>query len=228
MLDARQAPADQGTPPTRSVPLGRDGTAEDARPGLLGTLLRRVLPGILVAAAVLLGALSYAESRPDQYTSVAIVTFSPRVDRPVSADTLQVLAAKYVSYLSSPATQRRIAEETGADPRTIRDALDAEIPPATASLSVSMTLPDPDRATTLANALASAAARESIDDVNLRAEILAPAVVPREPSGPARLLIALAGVLAALAAGVLTVLLLDRVRGWADGQDARRAPTARA
>lgn len=188
------------------------GRSRTRLPAVFRQMLGRLVPGLLVAGAVLAGVVYYVDTRPDEYTSVAIVTFSPRVDRPTGADTLQVLAAKYVAFLSSPATQRRVSDEIGVDARTIRDSLQAEIPPATASLSVSVTMTDPETATRLANALASVAARESIDDVNLRAEILAPAVVPLAPSGPPRTLIAAAGAGFAVAAGVFVVMALERIR----------------
>lgn len=186
--------------------------ARRPRSGALRRIASTVVPALLVVVAVLAGVLAYSGTRAETYTSEAVVTFSPRVDRPVGADTLQVLAAKYVSFLASPATQQRIAEDVGIDAATVRDALDVEIPPATVSLSVQVTLPDPVRATVLANALSAAAARESIDDVNLRGEILAPAIVPFEPDGPSRTLINAVGLAVALVAGLLALLLFERLR----------------
>lgn len=197
----------------RSVSTGQERPEPRANRGV--SAVRRVastvVPALLVVVAVLAGVLSYSSTRAETYTSEAVVTFSPRVDRSVGADTLQVLAAKYVSFLASPATQQRIAEDVGIDAAIVRDALDVEIPPATVSLTVSVTLPDPVRATVLANALSAAAARESIDDVNLRGEILAPAIVPFEPDGPSRALINAIGLAVALVAGLLALLLFERL-----------------
>jgi len=183
----------------------------DLRGRAKGTLGQWVA-GAVVAVAVVAGAASYVVSLPDQYTSTTVVSFAPRVDRPSGADTLQVLASKYVAFLSSPATLRSVAASTGEDARELQDAVRAEIAPATVNLTVSATLDDPARAASTANAFAAAAAAESIDDANLRADVLTPAVEPLGPSGPPRTLMLAVASVAGLGAGLLVGAALAGVR----------------
>ncbi|RJK97910.1 hypothetical protein D5H78_02785 [Vallicoccus soli] len=182
-----------------------------ARRGATALLARRAVAGVLVALAVMAGVAQQVLGQPEEYTSTAVVSFAPRADRQLGADTLEVLSAKYVAYISAPATLRRTAAETGTDAGALQDAVSAVIPPATANLSVSATAADPAEAARLANALGAAVVRQSAVDVNLRADLVAPAVEPAFPSGtPPRLLLA-AGAVVAVAAGALAVLLLGRL-----------------
>ncbi len=196
---------------------------EEVLPALVRAARGQWLPGLLVALAVLAASAAWVGSLPDRYTSTTVVSFAPRVDRPSGADTLQVLASKYVAYLSSPATLRAVGESTGEDPLLLQEAVRAEIAPATVNLTVAATLEDPSRAASVANAFAAAAAAESIDDANLRAEVLTPAVEPLGPSGPPRALLLAVGAAVAAGAGLLVAVVLSALRGAAT----RRPATAR-
>ena len=191
---------------------------------LVRLLGRPLVTGLLAAAAVLAGVAQYVWTQAETYTSVGIVSFAPRGDRQLGADTLEVLSSKYVAYVASPATLVRVAEDSGVSLPDLQEAVDAVIPPATANLSISVTSTDGAAATRLANALSAAVVRQSAVDVNLRADVVAPAVEPDHPSGTPPTLLLLGGSLVAAAVGALTVALLGRGARDGTSRSAGRGP----
>ena len=84
--------------------------------------------------------------------------------------------------------------------------------PATVSLRISVTGPVARNGAEIANALARAGVRQSVDDDQVVADLIVPAVVPMAPSGPPRKLLYLVGAAGVLCVAVLALLALGYAR----------------
>lgn len=165
--------------------------------------------------------MAYVESLPPEYRAEAVVAITPRAEAEnASSDTVRIVAPSYVAYLTAPATINDIAATLQTDRSQISDAIEASVAPDSGNLSVSATSSDPRDAQVVANAFASAAVDLSQGDELLQAEVIAPAVTPKSPSGPPRKLLEMAALLVGLLLGVVTALVLERgrprIRSWRD------------
>lgn len=175
-------------------------------------LRRRWYVGLLVAGPMFAGVVAYAESLPDLYDGKAVVSFAPRPDVQVSADTIRLILPKYVEYLSSRATALSIGREVGIPPEELGPAIDASIATDTANLTVTVRLEDPQVAAKAANGLAREAVVLSTIDQQLTGRVIAPAVSQKTPASPPRRLIEAGGLLLSLLAGALAAVLAYRHR----------------
>lgn len=178
-----------------------------------------------MAAAVVLGATLYAQSLPNSYDGRTILAFAPRMAADgepvdVGADTLRVLLPKYVAYVSSRATVRRVADRIGEVPGDLVSAVDATITEDSGNITITVTLPSARRAASAANALADETLAFNGTDPLLQGVTVAPALPPTSPSGPPRTLILLASLVVGLTLGVAAAFVLERgrprVRTWRD------------
>jgi capsular polysaccharide biosynthesis protein len=174
-----------------------------------GSPLALVVALVLCVAATVAG---YIHAQPDSYTSTAVLTLSPRDPTEIGSDDLTLAAARYVAYLSAPATQDHVAGELGEPPASVTKSTTVIQQPATVNLRIQVVGTAPEDGAQIANALAVAGVRESVDDTQVVADLIVPAVVPVAPSGPPRRLLFLLGGLGALCLGVLAVLLLGYLR----------------
>jgi uncharacterized protein involved in exopolysaccharide biosynthesis len=177
--------------------------------------MRRWAPLIVVMALVLsvLGTTYlYSSSQPDVYTSRAVLSLSPRDANRVGADNLQLAASRYAAYLSSASTLRQVASDIGERPRLVSDSTAVRVQPATVNINIVVTMEEPARAATVANALASAALREGRVDPLVTVEVVVPGVVPLAPSGPRRSLIMIGGAGFALILAVVAAAALGYFR----------------
>lgn len=191
---------------------------ETGRAAARRNLLEVVVPALLVTVGVIAGILLTVQRLPDRYASSAVVSFSPREERYLGADAMQLLAARYVASLSAPVTLRTVAIESRIDLGELKDAVNATIEPGTLNMSIVTVLPDPATAAAVSNRLAATAQRQSASDKFLRAEVVAVAVVPNAPSDPNRSLLSVLGVLLGLVLGGLTAFgaarYRRRIRRW--------------
>ena len=174
-----------------------------------GSPLALVVALVVCLAATAVG---YVHAQPDTYTSTAILSLSPRDTAEVGSDDLTLAASRYVAYLSAPATTGAVAASVGVRPATVAKSTLVAQQPATVNLRISVSGPDAQDGAAIANALARAGVRESVEDPQTVADLVVPAVVPSAPSGPPRRLLYLAGGGGALCLGVLAVLALGYLR----------------
>lgn len=175
---------------------------------------------LLLVAALAAGVVGttflYVNGRPAVYAGRAVVSLSPRGgDGPVGADNLELAASRYQAYLSSPANLERVAAQLGEDPTALRSATRVTVQPNTVTIAVVVTLRDPTRAAQAANAVAATGLRQARSDRLVSMELVAPAVVPQQPSGPNRRLAMLVGLGAALGLAVLALGVLGYFRSAA-------------
>lgn len=165
---------------------------------------------LLVALPLWGGVGLYVASLPDLYDGESVVAFSPRPDADVSADILRVVVPKYVAYLSARATTREVAADLGEDPGELSDAINASVAADTANLTVTVRLPDAERAAAAANALAEEAVDFSADDLQLIGQVVAPALPPADPASPPRTLLLAGGAVLGLLLGLTAAVAIDR------------------
>lgn len=166
----------------------------------------------LIAFGVVVGAVMYVSALPSEYTAETVVALAPRAETGGSADTVRVVAPKYVAFLTAAATIQDISADLGISADTVERAIDAKVRPDSGNLDISATSQIPRLATQMANALADEVVVFAADDELLSAQIVAPAVTPTTPSGPPRLLLEAAAALIGVLAGITISLLVERGR----------------
>lgn len=156
-----------------------------------------------VFLTVLLGALGVVQTLPTAYAAAGVVTFLPRPETLLGADTVQLIGAKYAVLATSPDVLRSAATVTGDRPEELRAATTAELAEGTGNLRVTVTLADRDRAARAANAITDVLLRASGRDELVAAEVTSRAVGPDAEVRPARMLLRGVGVLAAALSAAL-------------------------
>src|ERR671925_94603 len=138
---------------------------ERGLPELVDALRWRWKPMVVVAGLFALGANLYVESLPSKYDGSAVVAIGPRANAPAAgADTVRVLAPKYVRYVTAPSTIAQVAPTVKEEPKAIEDAISSNIETDTGNLVITVRLPSPTRAARTANAFADAAVKFSASD----------------------------------------------------------------
>lgn len=166
-----------------------------------------------VFGAVLLGALGVVQTLPTVYAASSVVSFLPRPDAPLGADTVQLVGEKYAVLATSPDVLRSVGTTTGERPEELRTATSATLAEGTGNLQVTVTLAEPDRAARAANAVAEVLVGTSSRDELVTGERTARAVAEDAEVRPARMLLRGVGLLAAaLAAALVWALLAGRSR----------------
>jgi capsular exopolysaccharide synthesis family protein len=194
---------------------------ERGLPELVDALRWRWKPMVVVAGLFALGANLYVESLPSKYDGSAVVAIGPRANAPAAgADTVRVLAPKYVRYVTAPSTIAQIAPTVKEEPKAIEDAISSNIETDTGNLIVTVRLPSPTRAARTANAFADAAVKFSASDPLLIGQIVARALPDRDPASPPRRLLQASSLVIGLFLGILVSLFLERgrprLRTWRD------------
>ena len=160
------------------------------------------------------------ESLPPEYEEEAIVAFAPLPEE--GADTVRVVVPAYVEYVTAAPTVRKVAAELGEDPSELASATDASVALDTGNLTISATLPSPERAADAANAFAEDLVEfAETDEIQLlSSQIIAEAVPSSQPSGPPRTLLEAASLLLGALLGIGVSLLVERgrprLRSWRD------------
>lgn len=188
--------------------MGSDESSEGGvRPPVL---LRGWVLGTVTAAAVLTGVGAWVHSQPTVYTSTAVVAFTPKPNRPVSATVVVLTTPRYVAYTTSPYVLRQVAEPLGVDSVVLQNGVVVTMAAATANISISVTLQNAKTAAAVANAIAAVVLERSQSDPILAAETVSSAVPAPVASGPDRGLVLGAGALGAGVAGGALWLLAER------------------
>jgi hypothetical protein len=156
-----------------------------------------------VFATVLVGALAAVQQLPTTYAAVSVVSFLPRPETPVGADTVELVGQKYAVLATSPEVLRTAGATLGGRPDDLRAATTAVLGEGTGNLQVTVTLPDRNRAAGAANAVAGALVRASARDELVTGELVSPATGPDAEVRPARMLLRGVGGIAAVLAAAL-------------------------
>lgn len=167
---------------------------------------------LLVAVPLIAGVVLYTESLPATYEATTVVSFAPRLDTQVGADIVRIVVPKYQVYVQSDAVIRSAARSLHVPTSDIDGHLNAQIPQDTSTLEITVDGKQAKVVSKAVNFLAQRAVEFSKGDELLTGTTVSRAVTPTSPSGPPRRLIELAGLLAALLAGVGATLFLDRLR----------------
>lgn len=206
----------------RRLRVSRRGFAvEEGLPELFDALRWRWKQALLVAVLFTAGATVYVESLPPKYDGKALVAIGPRPNaQSASADTVRVIAPKYVAYVTARSTIERVAPTIDEDPKALEEAVDANVPEDTGNVGVTVRLPTAERAARAANAFAEEAVAFSTRDPLLTGQLVARALPPEDPASPPRRLLEAAalfvGALLGIAASVLVERGRPRVRSWRD------------
>jgi succinoglycan biosynthesis transport protein ExoP len=194
---------------------------EGGLPELFDALRWRWRPTALIALIFFLGATIYVETLQAQYDGEALVAVGPRPHVPTAgADTVRVIAPKYVEYVTARSTVQLVAPRIGEDEETLEKAVSARVATDTGNVTITVRLPDPDRAARAANAFAEQALEFSKTDPLLTGQLVARALPPTSPAAPPRRLLEAAALLVGILLGVVASLLLERgrprLRSWRD------------
>lgn len=187
---------------------------------LLDALRWRWRLAALITLGVVMGAVFYVQGLPSEYQAETVVALAPRAEAGAAADTVRVVAPKYVSFITAPQTIRAATIRIGVSPDALSESIDATLQPDSGNLTITATGRNPRLMAEAANLLAAEAVRLSTRDELLSAEVVAEATVPTVPSGPPRLLLEAAALAVGILAGVTISLLIERgrprIRSWRD------------
>jgi succinoglycan biosynthesis transport protein ExoP len=194
---------------------------EGGLPELVDALRWRWKTALLISGIVFAAAFFYIESLPSKYDGTAVVAIAPRPDVPTAgADTVRVIAPKYVAYVEAPATAQRVGTKLGESTETVHDAVNAAVAPDTGNLTITARLDSPDRASKVANGFADEVEAFSRNDPLLTAQIVARAVPQTAPASPPRHLLEAAALFVGLLFGIGASVLIERarprLRSWRD------------
>ena len=192
---------------------------ETALPDFLEGLRWRWKPILATALLTLVAVTFVARSLPSQYDAKTVLSIAPRPDVPAAgADTVRVIAPKYVAYVTAPATISAVAPSVGERPSVAEKAVDAALKTDTGNLTITVRLRSPKRAAALANALADRVVGFSKLDPLLTAEVVARALPPKSPAAPRRRLLEAIGLVVGVLWGIAISLILERgrprLRSW--------------
>ena len=203
--------------------LGGEDVAQDTGglPELIDALRWRWKLLLLVIVPIVAGAAFYAQRLPDQFQGQAVVAVSPNPNGSSSAsDIVTVVGPKYVAYITAAHTIRRLAPGLDVPIGQLEGGVDAVLAPDTGNVTITVTLKDPSEAARVANAFADDLVAFSKSDSLAVAQLVAPAVVPRGPSGPPRRLLEVAAFVVAVVVAVALAVLIERsrprMRSWRD------------
>lgn len=179
---------------------------------LADALRRQWWVALLVLVAFLGGVTAYARRLPTRWTSTGVVSFSPKPGTSVGGDTLRIVVPRFLAYATADATRTEIARRTGIEAGDLVGAIDASIAPDTANLTITTTLGTAEDAYEVERAVTDAVVAFAENDPLLAGTVVAPPVLPTEPSGPPRNLYVAAGALLAAALAAGAALLAERAR----------------
>jgi capsular exopolysaccharide synthesis family protein len=199
----------------------RGAVVERGLPDLLEALRWRWKLTVLIALAFTIAASVYVESLPSQYDGKAIVAIGPRPEvSSAGADTVRVLAPKFVAYATARSTIAKIAPRLDEELSDLDGAIEATIGTDTGNITITARRPSPVRAANAANAFARDVVAFAAQDPLVRGQLVARALPPDQPAAPPRRLLEGAALLVGLILGASVSVLLERarprLRSWRD------------
>jgi capsular exopolysaccharide synthesis family protein len=180
-------------------------------PDMFDAVRRRWLLTLLIALPIMIGVVGYVQTLPAKYQGKAVVALDPRTPA-VSALEINVLAQKYVAYVTAPSTRAQVASALSLSSHALDNAVNAQVATSSVNLTITVLMRTPRLAADVANTLAGDAVSFSATDNLVRAAVVAPAPVPTSPAKPRRKLIDAAGIVVALLIGVIVAVLVERGR----------------
>jgi len=158
-----------------------------------------VVGGVVVAALVAAGGVTWTLLTPPQFTATSVVSLRPDPRAEFSADILLITAHEYVAYVSSPQVMEVAAKRSGKGVDELSGSTDVLVEAGTANVRIDVTLPTSAAAVSAANELAGAAAAEGRADSLVQLKVVSLATVQStDITPPRRLLLAITCVLSAL------------------------------
>jgi capsular exopolysaccharide synthesis family protein len=186
---------------------------QEGLPEIFQALRWRLPVVILVALGVVVGATVYIESVPNEYEATSVLAFAPKADVPAAdAETVRLVVPKYVAQVEAQDTRAAVAEEIGVGYDAVDDEVSVELEQNSGNLLISVESRSPRTAATAAGAFADAVLELAQGDELLDAEVVVSPAPPSSPSGPPRRLFEAAALLVGLLGGLVSALLLERVR----------------
>jgi ElaB/YqjD/DUF883 family membrane-anchored ribosome-binding protein len=175
----------------------------DERPARVGRKAETAL-AIVVFLAAAVAALGLVQRLPTAYAAASVVSFLPRPDGPLGADTVQLVGEKYAVLATSPDVLESVGRVTGQRPDDLRTATTAALAQGTGNLQVTVTTANATQAARAANEIADDLVRTSTRDQLVVGELTSRAVAEDAEVRPPRMLLRAAGVLAAALLAALT------------------------
>jgi succinoglycan biosynthesis transport protein ExoP len=200
-------------------PSRRGVSTEGGLPELLDAVRWRWKPTLAIALLFTAGATAFVENLPPKYDGKALVSVEPR-PRTSDSNLVRVVGPKYSEYVTAPSTIAAVAKTIGETPKSLANAINAQIATDTGNITITARMPSPERAARAANAFAAAAVTFSKNDQLLAADLVARALPDRQPASPPRRLLELASLFVGCLIAVVVSLLLERgrprLRSWRD------------
>lgn len=180
--------------------------------------LRRWPIALLVAVGVSLGAFAAAQSPPSTYRATAVVSFLPKAE--YQADLVRLSLPRYQAFAASTDQIDAVSDELDLPRKEVREAVEVTIPAESPNIEIAVTTTSAKRSAAIANELAELTVSFAEKDGVTRAASLQKALPPSAPSGPDRLMVTAAGILAGVALGLAVAFLLEwrrpRIRSTRD------------
>jgi capsular exopolysaccharide synthesis family protein len=172
---------------------------------------RRLLIVLTIAATTALAAI-FAITRTDEYESVSTVALTPTQDSAgfVTPDTLDALLGTYAQTASSELMANEAELETGEE---VEGKIETATHAGTGILEIAGVADSPEAAKATSEAVSRAFVNYIGVNKLLEPEIVDPANVPSEPSGPSDALIIAIGIILGLIAGAMLAYAVEQVRG---------------
>ena len=171
-----------------------------AGPGWVRRPATAALAGFLV---VLIGGLAVVQVLPTRYAATSVVTFLPRPDANIAADTVALVGQKYVVVATSVHTLTAAGTRVGITAADLTTRTTAVLVTGTGNVEVTVTMASRAQAANAANAVTGTLIRDAANDPIVQAESTSPAVAAAAEVKPPRMLLRVAVILAAGLAAAL-------------------------
>ena len=171
-----------------------------AGPGWVRRPATAALAGFLV---VLIGGLAVVQVLPTRYAATSVVTFLPRPDANIAADTVALVGQKYVVVATSVHTLTAAGTRVGITAADLTTRTTAVLVTGTGNVEVTVTMASRAQAANAANAVTGTLIRDAANDPIVQAESTSPAVAASAEVKPPRMLLRVAVILAAGLAAAL-------------------------
>lgn len=169
--------------------------------------LRRWPIALLVAVGVSVGAYAAAQSPPSTYRATSIVSFLPKAE--FQADLVRLSLPRYQAFAASTDQIDAVSDDLDLPRKEVRDAVEVTIPAESPNIEIAVTTTSAKNSAAIANQLSELTVAFAEEDGVARAAELQKALPPSAPSGPNRMMVTVAGILAGVALGLAVAFLVE-------------------